>query len=80
MNFNLNDAYRVRVKLTVDLTKHDSRCVAGSEGWTGYSVSGWARQFDRFVGVYFDSGARLDVLWKSLERIDDGADLEPARS
>jgi hypothetical protein len=31
----------------------------------------WARGSDCFVGVYFDSGARLDVLWKSLQNLDE---------
>jgi hypothetical protein len=30
----------------------------------------WARGSDNFVGVYFDSGACLDVLWTGLEVVD----------
>jgi hypothetical protein len=59
----------MRVKLTADLTRYDARCIVGAEGDTGPPCSMWARGSDRFVGVYFDSGARLDVLWSSLEVI-----------
>ena len=60
----------MRVRLTVDLTDYDARCKAGSEGETGAPCAVWARTFpDRFVGVHFDSGAALDVLWTGLEEI-----------
>jgi len=55
-----------RVRLTVDLTKYDPRCVVGSEGVTGRPLSMWARGTDLCVGVYFDSGACLDVFWSGL--------------
>ena len=63
----------MRVKLRGDLTEYDERCVSGAEGSTGMPLSIWARGSDRFVGVYFDSGARLDVLWESLEMVDADA-------
>ena len=63
----------MRVKLAVDLTEYDSRCVTGSEGHTSEPCSFWARGSDRFTGVRFDNGARLDVLWRSLEIIDPEA-------
>jgi hypothetical protein len=57
-----------RVRLTVDLTKYDSRCTEGSLGTTTNGSDGWA-SFDHFTEVVFDSGARLPVLWKSLDVI-----------
>ena len=59
-----------RVRLTVDLREYDARCAVGSEGIPGPPCDMWARTFPaRFVGVYFDSGARLDVLWTGLEPV-----------
>jgi hypothetical protein len=60
-----------RVRLKVDLTQYDSRCVVGSMGTIGPPCSMWAKGSDLFTGVYFDSGARLDCLWRSLEEIED---------
>lgn len=61
-----------RVKLTVDLTRYDERCKIGELGWTvpdtAYGM--WARQYDRFVAVKFDNGAKLDVVTKSLVHLD----------
>jgi len=56
------------VKLTADLTKYDSRCKIGSKGITipDSKLSIWGSS-DRFVAVNFDNGARMDVLWGSLE-------------
>lgn len=66
---NAYSSGKLRVKLIVDLTRYDSRCVIGSLGSTGYgeAYSMWARGSDRFTGVRFDNGARLDILWDSLE-------------
>jgi len=60
-----------KVKLIVDLTKYDSRCVEGSTGTTipNHRVSFWG-DWDTFVAVRFDNGAVLDILYKSLEFID----------
>lgn len=59
----------IRVKLKYDLTKYDTRCVVGSLGkhTPGQSFSIWARTQDRFWGIEFDNGAKLDVLTSSLE-------------
>lgn len=58
----------IKVKLVVDLTKYDDRCVNGSLGVTipNSYVGMWGNQSDRFVAVKFDNGARLDVLWSGL--------------
>lgn len=59
-----------RVKLKVDLTKYNSRCKIGEMGWTipDVKLSVWGSQ-DRFVAVKFDNGAKLDVIWESLETL-----------
>ena len=61
-----------KVKLNADLTKYDSRCVEGSTGTTipNYKVGIWGGT-DRFVAVRFDNGAVLDILYNSLEFIDE---------
>jgi hypothetical protein len=58
----------MNVKLKVDLTKYDNRCVSGSTGKTmpNYKV-GLYGGFDHFVAVKFDSGAVLDIAISSLE-------------
>jgi hypothetical protein len=59
-----------KVKLTVDLTKYDSRCVAGSTGKTipNVKLSEWGG-YDHFVAVRFDNGASMDIAYNSLEII-----------
>lgn len=56
------------VKLKVDLTKYDTRCIAGSTGKTipNYKCSMWG-SMDHFVAVRFDNGAILDIAYSSLE-------------
>lgn len=62
-----------RVRLTVDLTRYDPRCKIGELGWTmpDMAYSSWAKFYDRFVAVKFDNGAKLDVLTKSIEQVED---------
>lgn len=62
---------RIRVRLTVDLTEYKPDLIAGSEGYTIGSFGMWSRTFDRFIGVNFPRIGTLDVLWKSLEIIDE---------
>lgn len=61
-----------RVKLKIDLTKYNSRCKKNELGWTipDYKVGIWGSQ-DRFVAIKFDNGACLDVLWESLEILEN---------
>jgi hypothetical protein len=55
-----------RVRLTADLTRYDSRLVAGSLGWTCPEAHAmWG------VMVRYDNGAYLDTLWKSLNELED---------
>lgn len=62
---------KIKVKLTVDLTKYAKGLVAGTEGYTVGNYGELSRAFDRFVTVCFPNIATLDVLWKSLEIIDE---------
>jgi hypothetical protein len=57
----------IRVKLVVDLSRYDSRLTGGQEG-DAYSDSYLG---DCFAFVRFDCGAGLDVLWNSLDIIDE---------
>ena len=62
---------KIKVKLTVDLTKYAKGLVAGTEGYTVGNYGELSRAFDRFVTVCFPNIATLDVLWKSLEIIEE---------
>ena len=57
----------VKVKLITDLTKYDSRCTSGQEGMTlpNVKLSMWG-EWDTFVAVQFDNGARMDIAINSL--------------
>ncbi|WP_228551277.1 hypothetical protein [Paenibacillus sp. B01] len=61
---------RIQVKLTVDLTQYLNGLVAGTEGYTIGSYGSWSRANDNFTGVHFPGLGSLDVLWSSLEIID----------
>lgn len=60
-----------KVKLTVDLTKYANGLFAGTEGITVGQQGMWSRGSDRFVTVCFHGITTLDVLWDSLEIIDE---------
>ena len=60
-----------KVKLTVDLTQYAKGLVAGTEGITAGQQGMWSRGSDRFVTVRFPGITTLDVLWDSLEIIDE---------
>ncbi len=62
---------QIKVKLLVDLTRYADGLVEGSEGYTVESKGIWSRANDNFVTVCFPKIATLDVLWKSLEIIDE---------
>lgn len=64
-------AKSIKVRLKVDLTKYIPNLVEGSEGYTVPNGGIWSRASDRFVGVKFPSKGTLDVLWDSLEIIDE---------
>lgn len=62
---------QIKVKLLVDLTRYADGLVKGSEGYTVGSKGIWSRANDNFITVCFPKIATLDVLWKSLEIIDE---------
>lgn len=62
---------RIQVRLKVDLTEYMKGLVAGTVGYTIGTFGIWSRTSDRFVGVHFPGIGTLDVLWKSLEIIDE---------
>lgn len=62
---------RVKVRLKVDLTQYLKGLVAGSEGYTIGNYGMWSRANDNFIGVHFPGIGSLDVLWSSLEIIDE---------
>jgi hypothetical protein len=61
----------IKVRLKVDLTKYRTGLVPGTEGTTIGNYGIWSRGSDRFVGVHFPDKGALDVLWDSLEIIDE---------
>lgn len=62
---------QIKVKLLVDLTKYANGLVEGTQGYTVGSKGTWSSANDNFVTVCFPGIATLDVLWKSLEIIDE---------
>lgn len=62
---------RINVRLKVDLTKYLRGLIAGSEGYTIGNYGIWSRANDNFTGVHFPGIGSLDVLWSSLEIIDE---------
>ncbi len=61
----------IKVKLTTDLTKYAEGLIAGIEGITVGRQGIWSRGSDRFITVSFPGIAMLDVLWNSLEIVDE---------
>lgn len=62
---------KIKVKLLVDLTKYANGLVEGTLGYTIGSRGMWSRANDNFVTVCFPKIATLDVLWESLEIVDE---------
>lgn len=61
----------IKVKLKVDLTKYNPNLIIGTIGYTIGEYDIWSRGSDRFIGVCFPNIQTLDVLWSSLEIIDE---------
>ena len=57
-----------RIKLTEDLTRYGANLIEGAKGTTmpNAKLSIWSNE-DRFVGVKFDTGEEMDILYNSLE-------------
>ena len=61
----------IKVKLTTGLTKYAIGLIPGTEGITVGRQGIWSRGSDRFITVNFPRIGTLDVLWNSLEIIDE---------
>lgn len=61
----------IKVKLKVDLTRYGNGLVPGIEGYTIGRQGMWSRSNDNFITVCFPNIKTLDVLWDSLEIIDE---------
>jgi hypothetical protein len=70
---------RIRVRLTVDLTRYHPRLVPGVEGYTVGEYGMWSRGSDHFVGVAFPGIGTFDILRESLDIIDEAYLAEAAR-
>ncbi len=62
---------RINVRLKVDLTQYLRGLIAGSEGYTIGNYGIWSRANDNFTGVHFPGIGSIDVLWSSLDIIDE---------
>jgi hypothetical protein len=70
----------IKVRLKVNLTQYHPGLVAGAEGMTAGASGIWSRGSDRFTGVRFPSAGTFDILWESLEIIDEQFLAERAAS
>jgi len=61
----------IRVRLNVSLTEYHPSLKAGTEGVTVDTGGEWSRHFDRFTGVRFPEAGVRDILWQSLEIVDE---------
>jgi hypothetical protein len=68
---SLNMYPSIRVRLTVNLTEYHPALRTGVEGVTVGQAGTWSRGSDRFVGVRFPGAGIHDILWSSLEIIDE---------
>ncbi|WP_145412725.1 hypothetical protein [Paenibacillus xylanexedens] len=62
---------KIKVRLKTDLTNYLNGLKAGTEGYTIGRFGMWSRGNDNFTGVHFRGIGSLDVLWSSLEIIDE---------
>ncbi|MBB6624803.1 hypothetical protein H7E67_15280 [Clostridium gasigenes] len=61
----------IKVELKTDLTKYGEGLIAGIKGITIGQQGIWSRSNDNFITVKFENNIILDVLWNSLEIIDE---------
>ena len=61
----------IKVRLTTDLTRYHPKLQVGAEGYTVGVYGMWSRGSDRFIGVRFPEAGTFDILWQSLEIIDE---------
>lgn len=62
---------KIKVRLNTDLTRYGEGLKKGIEGYTIGEYDVWSRGSDRFIGVCFPDIKTLDVLWDSLDIIDE---------
>ena len=62
---------KINVRLKVDLSEYLTGLTTGTEGYTIGNYGMWSRSNDNFTGVHFPGIGSLDVLWSSLEIIDE---------
>ncbi|MBU3131948.1 hypothetical protein J1C67_19140 [Clostridium gasigenes] len=61
----------IKVELKTDLTKYGEGLITGIKGITIGQQGTWSRSNDNFITVKFENNIILDVLWNSLEIIDE---------
>jgi len=71
--------YGIQVRLTTDLTQYHPGLVKNVEGITVPNAGMWARSSDLFVSVRFEGAGVHDILWKSLNIIDEEVNRELAK-
>ena len=71
--------YGIQVRLTTDLTHYHPGLVKNAQGVTVPAAGMWARGSDRFVSVRFEGAGVHDILWESLEIIDQEVNQELAK-
>jgi hypothetical protein len=71
--------YGIQVRLNTDLTQYHPSLVKNAEGVTVPNAGMWARGSDRFVSVRFEGAGIHDILWESLEIIDEEVNRELAK-
>jgi hypothetical protein len=62
---------KIKVKLTRDLSQYNSMLKIGTEGYTVEASGMWSRSNDNFVSVFFPGIETRDIMWSSLEIIDE---------
>lgn len=65
--------------LKTDLRRYANGLVAGSIGYTAGRTGEFSSVDDKFIMVDFPGIAKLDILWSSLEILDEDILLEMAR-
>jgi hypothetical protein len=71
--------YGIQVRLTTDLTQYHPGLVKNAQGVTVPAAGMWARGNDRFASVRFEDAGVHDILWESLEIIDQEVNQELAK-
>jgi len=62
---------KVKVRLIHDLSRYNSELKIGTEGFTVEAEGMMSRSNDNFVSVFFPGIETRDIMWRSLEIIDE---------